>query len=125
MRCKNWGLFSLALGSMICSQQVAFCAQDSTTPAASAPAPTKKNLDKKSELTEINREIDQLREQRRICQLRADYAGREAQRILTLDWVGYKHYTAMQGRYLDIIKDIDEKIKKLEERKKILEASSS
>ena len=58
-------------------------------------------------------EIERLEEGKRILQSRADFAGREADRIMFQDWLGYRTHLEAQERYENEAKILQEKIDQL------------
>jgi len=65
-----------------------------------------------------NTKIEQLEEEKRVMQSRADFAGREADRLMFQDWLGYRAHLEAQTRYLNEVKVLQEKIDQLKAEQK-------
>lgn len=74
-----------------------------------SPAPQPKSIDQ---------QIEQMREERDRCKLRAALAGRKADQLMTRDWLGYRRAIRVQEMNEERMKALDEQIKTLEQKKK-------
>ncbi len=61
--------------------------------------------------------IKELQEKRELYEARRLYASREADRLLTLDWLMYRRCSAQAERYGAMVKDIDQEIAVLQRKK--------
>ncbi len=65
------------------------------------------------EVQELKEAIAALQEQLKLYKARALYAHREADRLLTIDWVSYRRYISEARRYDQMSKDTEKKIEEL------------
>ena len=100
-------LYSFALGIIMLCTSCAMQADNGMYAPRQASAST----------GDVDQQIAELQEQRRIYILRAEYFGREADRVFTQDWLAYKQYLAQQERYQDLADETDQKIKALQAKK--------
>lgn len=62
-------------------------------------------------------QIQQLEAEKRILETRANYASREADRLMFQDWLGYRTHIEEETRYRNEIKALDERIQQLKAEK--------
>jgi hypothetical protein len=92
----------LQLFTLLCLCSGGLLFGDEAAPASSQP---------------IDVQIAELKEQRKVCKLQAELASRNADRLMTQDWLSYKREIQRQAVMEERIGQIDEEIKELEKKK--------
>ncbi len=82
------------------------------------PVPTqKKYASVDEEIADIDIQIKKLQREKKEALTRARFLSREADRVITQDWIGYRRYIIQEDRFREEAKEADAKIKVLEARK--------
>jgi len=68
--------------------------------------------------SDIDSKITEYKQARNQAKLRAEIASRDADRLMTLDWLGYRQALDRQDYFEKQVKELDAKIAELEKQKK-------
>jgi peptidoglycan hydrolase CwlO-like protein len=111
--------------SMNCKKAIFFLlCQVAFAPVAviSAAEPNASNIDIQSQITAIDTQIQQLKNERDIAAMRAYMAGNTADQIMGRDWLGYKAALRKQTELQELVAELDRQIAELEKKKAELRA---
>lgn len=82
------------------------------------------SADLQSDRTSLDKEIAEFKTARDSSQMKADLAGRNADRVMQQDWMEYRHELQRQEMFQQEVVDLDAKIADLEKQKSKLEAKN-
>lgn len=71
-----------------------------------------------ADMDSIEKEINDYKLERDGLQMKADLAGKTADRIMQQDWMEYRQELMRQEKYLQQVSELDEKIAELEKQKR-------